>query len=190
MSAGHLSITGEYSWLSYVLTRFSFSTNQLRSMSLVIDLSVSSTFLHSRSTYFVLSRLSRPILGHSSCYSLTQYNSSLLISDRPSGPKPILVVNVTNKIIAGDHVSFTCTTEDINSNPQLIIVKWTKNGEDCEWPETAFNHTTQVSTTGSYSCKVGNVINGTHAYSQASEPVELKVKEENGKANTILFFVI
>ena len=97
---------------------------------------------------------------------------------------------MTKEVTAGDYVKFECTTENITSNPELTIVKWTKNGGDCGWPEIIFIHTTQVTTTGNYSCMVGNVINGTHAYSQASEPVELKVKEDNGKANTILFIGI
>ena len=94
------------------------------------------------------------------------------------------------QIIAGDHVTFKCTTDGIISNPVLTIVKWTKDGEDCQWPESNFTHITQVNTTANYSCKVGNIMNGTHLYSHPSEPVELKVREETGKDNTILFIVI
>ena len=117
-------------------------------------------------------------------------NFSFLISDGPVGPKPKLKVHLTKEIIAGDHVTFKCTTEGIISNPELTIVKWTKDGEDCLWPEINFTHVTQVNITANYSCKVGNVVNGTHMYSHLSEPVELKVKEDNGKTNTILFIVI
>ena len=115
---------------------------------------------------------------------------SFLISDGPVGPKPKLKVNVTKEILAGDWVPFECTTEGILSNPGLTIVKWTKDGEDCQWSETNFTHLTQVNTTANYSCKVGNTMNGTHMYSHPSELVELKVREDTGKDNTILFIVI
>ena len=112
---------------------------------------------------------------------------SFLLSVGPSGPNPVLSVNVAEEINSGDYVTFTCITEGIKSNPGLTIVKWTKNDKDCEWPETAFNHTTQVTTTGNYSCKVGNMINGKDTYSNTSEQVELKVKAAEGEANVIPF---
>ena len=94
------------------------------------------------------------------------------------------------EIISGDYVTLTCTTKNITSNPQLTIVKWTKNGEDCEWPDTSFNHTTQVTTTGNYSCIVGNCINGAPTYSNTSEQVELKFKAAEGESIVIIPNVI
>ena len=95
---------------------------------------------------------------------------------------------MTEEINSGDYVTFTCTTENITSNPQLTIVKWTKNGEDCKWQDTAFNHTTPVMTTGNYSCTVGNHINGAPTYSNTSEQVELKVKVVEGESIVIINF--
>ena len=112
---------------------------------------------------------------------------SFLLSVGPSGPKPVLSVNVAEEINSGDYVTFTCITEGIKSNPGLTIVKWTKNGEDCDWPKSTFNHTAQVTTSGNYSCMVGNVINSNDTYSDTSEQVELKVKAAEGETKIIPF---
>ena len=94
-------------------------------------------------------------------------------------------INVTGEINEGDQVCFTCDTSGIESNPELTIVKWTKNGQDTEWPDTSFTQIIEVTAThhGKYGCMVGNVIKGTPTYSGLSGLVELKVKREGGKAN-------
>ena len=91
-------------------------------------------------------------------------------------------VNVTGEVNEGDYVAFTCDISGIDSNPELTIVKWTKDGQDIDWPDTSFTHTIEVTATdhGKYGCMVGNVIKGTPTYSDLSGLVELKVKGGGG----------
>ena len=92
-------------------------------------------------------------------------------------------INVTGEVDEGDYVAFTCGTSGIDCNPELTIVKWTKDGQDIEWSETSFTQIIEVTATdhGKYGCMVANVIKRTPTYSDLSGLVELKVKE--GKAN-------
>ena len=102
----------------------------------------------------------------------------------PDGPtrNPVLNVNVTGEVNEGYYVSLTCDISGIDSNPELTIVKWTKDGQDIDWPDTSFTHTIEVTATdhGKYGCKVGNVIKGSPTYSVLSGLVELKVKGGGG----------
>ena len=98
------------------------------------------------------------------------------------------MTDVTIEINPEEYVMFECTTEGIPSNPELTSVKWLKEREDSGWPDTTFTYITQV-TSGTYSCQVGNVINGSPKYSASSEPVTLTVEGDKGEANVYIIFV-
>ena len=98
------------------------------------------------------------------------------------------MTDVTIEINPEEYVMFECTTEGITSNPELTSVKWLRDGEDSGWPDTTFTYITQV-TSGTYSCQVGNVINGSPKYSTPSEPMALKVERDQGEANVYIIFV-
>ena len=115
----------------------------------------------------------------------------MFLSDGPTC-KPVLNINVTGEVNEGDYVSFTCDTSGIDCNHEFTIVKWTKDGQDIEWPDTSFTHTIEVNARhhGKYGCMVGNVIKGSRMYSPLSGLVELNVKEEGGEANVVILFIV